>query len=94
MTPRRDENGRFVKGASGNPNGRPPKKREERYYQITTNAVTFDQWQRIILKAAKQAERGDAQARKWLSEYLVGTPEQNLAGDIVFRVVRPSDKDA
>ena len=81
--PARDENGRFVKGQSGNPNGRPSRKREEKYYEITISACTFADWGRIVKKAVQQALRGDAVARKWLADYLVGTPEQNinLTGD-------------
>ena len=76
--PARDENGRFVKGQSGNPNGRPSRKREEKYYEITISACTFADWGRIVKKAVQQALRGDAVARKWLADYLVGTPEQNI----------------
>ena len=71
----RDANGRFIKNngsANGNKGGpgRPPKAREERYYEIAMNTVTFTRWEKIINKAAEQAERGDATARKWLSEFL------------------------
>ena len=70
MTPKRDNKGRFVKGSSGNPKGRSPKEREERYYTIAMNSVTFKDWEQIIATAVKQAKRGDAQARKWLCDYL------------------------
>ena len=72
----RDANGRFVKGQSGNPNGRPPKERSERYYEITMTACTYDDWKRIVKKAVEQAARGNPTARKWLSDYLVGSPAQ------------------
>lgn len=75
---KRDENGRFVKGVSGNPNGRPPKRREERYLEITLNTVTFGDWKEIIKRAAMEAKRGDAQARKWLSDYLLGPAKERL----------------
>ena len=71
----RNEKGQFEKGHSGGP-GRPKKSREERYLEITKSAVTFDDWKKIILKAAEQAMRGDAQARKWLSDNLIGLPVQ------------------
>jgi len=72
----RDNNGKFIKGVSGNPNGRPKKEREERCYEITLSAVTFDDWKAIVTKAKEQAKRGDAVARKWLADYLIGPPAQ------------------
>lgn len=73
----RDENGRFIKGSSGGP-GRPPKKREERFLEITLSAVTYKDWEEIVKKALKQAKTGDATARKWLSDYLIGPPTQRI----------------
>lgn len=78
----RDSRGRFVKGntegSKSNGGGRPPKERELRYYEITVSTCTFADWERIVRKAIQQALRGDATARKWLADYLVGTPEQNI----------------
>jgi hypothetical protein len=74
----RDANGRFVKGSTGNPTGRAPKAREERYYEITMSTVSFDDWKVIVEKARDQAKKGDPVARKWLADYLVGVPDQNL----------------
>jgi len=74
----RDANGRFVAGQSGNPNGRPPKAREERFKQITLSACSFKDWEEIVKKAVLQAKRGDATARKWLSDYLIGPPRAEL----------------
>ena len=72
----RDENGRFIAGNSGNPNGRPPKKREERFLEITLESCTFTDWKEIVKKAVDQAKRGNATARKWLSDYVIGPPTQ------------------
>lgn len=74
----RDENGRFVKGQSGNPNGRPPKERSEKYYLITMTACTYKDWEAIVKKAVEQSKRGNPTARKWLSDYLIGPPTQRL----------------
>jgi hypothetical protein len=71
----RDENGKFAKGNPGGP-GRPKKEREERFTEITLSAVTFKDWEEIIKKAVTQAKRGDAQARKFLADYLIGPPVQ------------------
>lgn len=72
----RDEKGRFVKGQSGNPKGRPPKTREGRYYEIAVSAVPFKQWRKIIKKVAANAERGDVRALRFLADYLLGRPQQ------------------
>jgi hypothetical protein len=74
----RDEKGRFVKGSAGNPHGRPPKEREVRFYEITLATVTFEDWREIVTRAVQDAKRGDTAARKWLADYLIGTPEQKL----------------
>jgi hypothetical protein len=74
----RDKNGRFVKGKSGNPSGRPKKEREERYREILKEAVTFEDFRAIIKRMAEKAKRGDVQATRLLLEYLVGKPEQNV----------------
>lgn len=74
----RDANGRYIKGHTGNPSGRAPKAREERYYEITVNTVNFEDWKLIVEKARDQAKKGDPVARKWLADYLVGVPDQNL----------------
>ena len=72
----RNEKGQFVKGESGNPNGRSRKEREIRYYEITQSAVTYEDWREVVKKAVVQAKRGDSQARKFLADYLLGLPTQ------------------
>lgn len=72
----RDSKGRFVKGASGNPQGRLPKQVEQTYLQVSENVCSLDVWREIVMKAVEQAKRGDARARQWLSDYLIGKPLQ------------------
>lgn len=72
----RDENGRFVKGASGNPGGRPID--QSKYLKRIDTAMTLKSWRAIILKAIEQAERGDPKARQWLSDYILGKPIQYI----------------
>lgn len=86
MERKRDENGRFVKGDGGGP-GRPAREREDRYYEITMTACTYKDWQTIVSKAVSQARRGDSVARKWLSDFLVGVPEQPVRGSLQIEYV-------
>ena len=74
---KRDENGRFAKGNGGGP-GRPKKKTEERYLRRLSSRVTLAKWQKIVDRAIQDAEKGDARARQWLSDYLMGKPPQRL----------------
>jgi len=71
----RDDKGRFAKGNGGGP-GRKPRAVEQSYLDVTMGAVSLDDWAEIIGKAVAQAKRGDPVARKWLGDYLVGTPVQ------------------
>ena len=70
--------GGFQKGQSGNPKGRAPKTKEEKLRKVLVSTVTLKDFREIVKKASDLAKRGDAPARKWLSDYLLGPPQQNL----------------
>ncbi|HQN44927.1 MAG TPA: hypothetical protein PLA25_12390 [Anaerolineaceae bacterium] len=53
-----------------------PRARELEYLDVTVSAVSLDDWKAIIHKAVDQARRGDSVARKFLADYVMGTPEQ------------------
>jgi len=74
----RDSQGRFVKGYSGNPSGRPSREHEKRYFDVTLAAVSVEDWQAIVTRAIHDAKRGDTSARKWLADYVLGLPVQKL----------------
>ena len=78
MDKQRDEKGRFIKGHSGNPTGRMPKDREVKFYDLTVSAVSEDEWVKVVKTAVRLAIKGDAQARKWLSDHLIGLPQQKV----------------
>lgn len=88
----RDSNGRFGKGHQGGP-GRPKREKEAQYLQMLTDTVTPEKWQAIVNKAYEQAAEGDQAARRWLSDYLLGPPQQDFVGDvrIVWDAPRPTD---
>jgi hypothetical protein len=77
MSALHDEKGKFRKGNPGGP-GRPKKEREITYYRILELSVSENDWAEICKKAAEQAKRGDAVARKWISDYLIGSPIQRM----------------
>jgi len=87
----------FKKGVSGNPAGRAPKAREERYSEILISSVTFEVWEQIVKKAAEQAKKGDQAARKWLADYLVGPPVQRQEvtgknGNVIEVTIKKNDE--
>lgn len=89
----RGEKGQLQKGSVLNPKGRPKRSREERYLKMLTTSVSDDDWQAIIDRAVSDAKRGDATARKWLTDYLIGPPVErkeisgNAGGPVVLRVI-------
>ena len=85
----RDSNGRFIKGVSGNPGGRPID--QTKYLKKIDTATSLKEWRAIIMRAIADAKRGDAKARQWLGDYLLGRPTQKIDqntkhdGSIVFK---------
>lgn len=79
---KRDARGRFLPGWEGGP-GRAPAKKEERYYQLTREAVTEDDWLAIVHTTIIRAKKGDRWAREWLGNYLLGRPVQRVDASIV-----------
>ena len=71
----RNEQGKFTKGNGGGP-GRPKRSTEEKYLTSLQSAVTLKDWREIVDTAVSKAKRGDARARTWLSDYLLGPPVQ------------------
>jgi len=73
--------GTFAKG-HGCSKGRPPVSRERAYQKAFHDAVTIDEWKKVIRQALKDAQKGNAAARKWLSGYLCGLPAQNIKAEV------------
>jgi len=67
----RDELGRFPKGVSGNPRGRPPKNRE--FTRALEETVDKKQLAEVLWGLALQ---GDMQAIKYIYDRIEGTPTQ------------------
>ena len=75
----RDVKGRFIKGSSGNPLGRAKRKAEDEFLAALGRRVSLADWVAVIDKALGLAKvEGDARARQWLSDYLIGKPIQRV----------------
>lgn len=44
------------------------------YMSVLLETVTLDDWQEVVKSTLAAAKQGDAQARAWLGQYLVGKP--------------------
>lgn len=72
------------------------------YMSALLDTVTLEDWQEVVNSTLAAAKQGDAQARAWLAQYLVGKPAgkaptpltvvvQQLNGDnpLVNRLAKP-----
>ena len=76
----RDSRGRFVSSAAGGP-GRSRIEIEQEYLMTMDHAVSGEAWQAIVERATLDAENGDAKAREWLSNYLLGMPVAKVGAE-------------
>ena len=86
----RDQKGRFEKGHE-KIGGRKARSVEERYLDAFKSSVSVDDFIAIVQRAVNDAKRGDTSARKFIADYLIGTPVENVRtdfdGKITLRVV-------
>lgn len=58
---------------------KPHRLKHAAYLKTMRDVATLDEWQAIVKRAVTQAKQGNHQARKWLSDYLLGPPVQRIA---------------
>jgi hypothetical protein len=66
MTKRKQQS--FIKGTVNH------RRTEGDYMSTLLDTVTLEDWQDVVSSTLAAAKQGDAQARTWLAQYLVGKP--------------------
>lgn len=94
----RDAGGRFIKGQSGNPAGRAVIAQHGEIQSIQQEIelamrkqVPAEDIVKVIRATVKDAQRGDAKARKLVFEYFIGKPKApeevaDKSGGVVIRI--------
>jgi hypothetical protein len=65
---RRKQGNAFVRGTAAH------RRTEGDYMGVLLDSVTLDDWRDVVTGALRAAKEGDASARAWLAQYLVGKP--------------------
>ena len=60
---------------------------------VLLDTVTLDDWRSVVSGALQAAKGGDAQARAWLAQYLVGKPETKAPTPLAVVVNQWSGSD-
>ncbi|NOS74923.1 MAG: hypothetical protein HOP36_10395 [Methyloglobulus sp.] len=67
MAKRKQE--QFIKGTASH------RRTESDYMGVLLDAVSLEDWRSVVTNALNRAKTGDASARAWLAQYLVGRPD-------------------
>ena len=89
-TNERDENGRFLPGVSGNPDGRPPKGESltellDQYGKTVDDTNQVERRQLLAALLWKMALDGDLPAIKYIFDRIDGTPRTTLDATLSHR---------
>jgi hypothetical protein len=68
MTMRKQQQQSFIKGTAKH------SRTEADYMSAVLETVTLEDWQEVVSSTLSAAKQGDAQARAWLAQYLLGKP--------------------
>ena len=60
---------------------------------VLLDAVTLEDWRDVVAGAMQAAKGGDAQARNWLAQYLMGRPEGKAPNPLTVVVQQLSGVD-
>lgn len=68
MAKRKQQEQTFIKGTAKH------RRTEADYMSTLLETVTLEDWQAVVTSTVAAAKQGDAQARAWLGQYLIGKP--------------------
>lgn len=77
----------YVRGSGTN------QRTEASYMGVLLDAVTLDDWRDVVGGALQAAKDGDAQARAWLAQYLMGRAAQKAPAPLTVQVNQWSGTD-
>ena len=83
----RHKNETLVKGASSH------RRTESDYMDVLLEKVSLDDWREVVGNTLIAAKNGDASARAWLAQYLVGKPAGKAPTPLSVVVQRWSGED-
>jgi len=63
------------------------------YMGALLDTVTLDDWRGVVAGALQAAKDGDAQARNWLAQYLIGRPEGKAPTPLTIMVQQLNGAD-
>ena len=64
-----DKKNGYIKGNASH------RRTENDYMGTLLETVSLDDWQQVVASTLEAAKNGDASARNWLAQYLVGKPD-------------------
>ena len=66
---------------------------EADYMAVMLDAVTLEEWRSVVAATVAAAKAGDASARAWLAQYLVGKPTVSAPAPLTVVVQQLSGND-
>jgi len=66
---------------------------ESDYMGVLLDAVTLEDWRSVVTATVAEARAGDASARAWLAQYLVGKPSMTAPAPLTVVVQQLSGAD-
>lgn len=84
---RQKTNGQLIHGTATH------RRTEGDYLRVLLDTVTLDDWRDVVANTLQAAKQGNAAARGWLAQYLIGKPEAKAPSPLTVVVQQLSGND-